>query len=108
LLGIARGRGEQIVAEFARGRLRGSTGRAWRAAGGSWRCDGRGVIRGGICGLEDRDSRRFADRRVSQRGGGREVCGGEVCDEHGSHGGLRRRGFWRSGGRRQGQSTVSA
>jgi hypothetical protein len=92
LLGIARGRGERIAAGFARGRLRGSTGHAGRAAGGSWRCDGHGAIHGGICGLEDRDGRRFADRRVSQRGGGErfaaarfatnmaltEVCGGGV------------------------------
>jgi hypothetical protein len=68
------------------------------AAGGSRHCDGRGAIHGGICGLEDREGRRFADGRAGitvRWAGGRfvtrfaatrfvadmalaEVCGGGV------------------------------
>jgi hypothetical protein len=96
--GLLGGRDERIAAGFARGRLRGSTGCAGHAAGGSRRCDGRDAIRGGICGLEDRDGRRFADGRTgitARRAGGRfaadmalaEVCTGGVSGGRAGGGG---------------------
>jgi hypothetical protein len=96
--GLLGGRDERIAAGFARGRLRGSTGRAGHEAGGSRRCDGRDAIRGGICGLEDRDGRIFADGRAgitARRAGGRfaadmalaEVCTGGVSGGRAGRGG---------------------
>jgi hypothetical protein len=81
------------------------------------RRDGRGAICGGICGLEDRSDRRFADGRASQRGGqaGGLRLGLWVCGEV-RGGRLSRRfadgiaaGFPEGGrSRGRGQSTVSA
>jgi hypothetical protein len=70
--------------------------------GGRRSCGRRGFHTGGRAGVAERELRRVGGAAgVSRRreACGRVVCGGDVCSGHGYREGLRRRGFWRSGGR---------